>query len=118
MRIMVALGDEYRVYRETTAAVISILRPHVEVETAGLDALEEQIARFDPNVLIYSLPRTVDPGHGLTRIELSLDLTQPTRVCRCGRCTELSSLSLEALLRVIDETESKLIETKGECTSE
>jgi hypothetical protein len=115
MRIMVALGDEYRVYRQMTAAVISILRPHVEVETAGLDALEEQIARFDPHVLICSRPNTIDPGRRLTRIEISLDLTQPTRVCRCGRYSELSTLSLEALLGAIDESERELIQTKGEC---
>lgn len=116
MRIMVALGDEYRVYRDMTAAVISILRPHVEVETAGLDALEEQLVRFDPHVLICSQPNIIDRGRKLTRIEISLDLTQPTTVHRCGRYSELSTLSLEGLLGVIDETERKLIQTKGECS--
>jgi hypothetical protein len=114
MRILVALEDEYRIYREMTAAAILILRPRVEVETTGLDALEEQIARFDPQVVICSWPNTIDPGGRPTLVELSLDPTQPTKVWVSGRYSELSSPALEALLGVIEETERELIQTKGE----
>jgi hypothetical protein len=113
MRILVALGDEYRIYREMIAAAISILRPHVEVETAGLDELEEQIARFDPQAVICSRPNTIYPGGRPTWIELSLDLTQPTTVWVSGCYSELSSCALEGLLGVIEETERQLIQTKG-----
>lgn len=72
MRILVAWEDEYRIYRKVIAAVILILRPHVEVETAELDALKEQIARFDPQVVICSQPNTIYPAGRATCIELSL----------------------------------------------
>jgi hypothetical protein len=116
MRIMVALEDEYRIFREMIATAISILRPHVEVETAGLDALEEQIARFDPQAVICSRPNTIiDPGGRPTRIELSLLLNpvQPSKVCIGGRYVERSNPMLETLLEVIDEAEKELIQMKG-----
>jgi hypothetical protein len=115
MRILVALEDEYRIYREMTAAAILILRPRVEVETTGLDAFEEQIARFHPQVVICSWPNTIDLGDRPTRVELSLDPTQPTKVWVSGRYSELSSPALDALLGVIEETERELIQTKGKC---
>ncbi len=87
------------------AAAFLILRPRAEVETARLDALKEQIARFDPRVVICSQPNTIDPGGRPTRIELSLDPTQPTKVRVSGRYSELSSPALKALLGVIEETE-------------
>jgi hypothetical protein len=113
MRILVAIEDEYRIYRKMIAAAILILRPRVEVETAGLDALEEQIARFDPHLVICSRLNTIDPGGRPTRIELSLCPTQPTKVCIGGRFFERSNPALETILEVIDEVERELIQMKG-----
>jgi hypothetical protein len=116
MRILVALEDEYRTYGKMIAAAISILRPRIEVETTGLDALEEQIARFDPQAVICSRPNTIiDPGGRPTRIELSLLLNpvQPSKVCIGGRYVERSNPMLETLLEVIDEAEKELIQMKG-----
>lgn len=97
------------------AAAILILRPCVEVETAGLDALEEQIARFDPQLLICSRLSTKYPGGRHTRIELSLhpNPTQPTRVCIGGRYFERSNPALETILGIIDEADRELIQMKG-----
>jgi hypothetical protein len=95
------------------AAAISILRPHMEVETTGLDELEEQIARFDPQAVIYSRPNTRNLGSRRSRIEFSLDLTQPTTVWVTGCYSEVSSRALEALPGVIEEAERQLIRTKG-----
>jgi hypothetical protein len=97
------------------AAAISILCPRVEVETAGLDALEEQIARFDPQLVICSCLDTIYPGGRPTRIELSLhpNPTEPTRVCIGGRYFERSNPALETILGVIDEADRELIQMKG-----
>jgi hypothetical protein len=115
MRILVALEGEYRTYRKMIAAAISILCPRVEVETAGLDALEEQIARFDPQVVICSRPNTIYPGGRPARIELSLhpNPIQPTKVCIGGRYFERSNPVLETILEVIDEADKELIQMKG-----
>jgi hypothetical protein len=118
MRILVALEDEYRASRKMIAAAIMILRPRVEVETTGLDELEEQIARFRPQAIIWGRPNTIiDPGSMPTWIELSLhpNPIQPTKVCIGGRYVERSKPVLETLLKVIDEVAKELIQVKGVC---
>jgi hypothetical protein len=104
-RVLIALEDEYRIYREMIAAAIAVLRPQSEVETTGLDELGERMKRFDPQVVVCSHPNTVEPGGRLAWVELSLDPTRPTKVCVGGRYSEFSSPTLEALLGVIEQTE-------------
>ena len=111
-RILVAFEDEYNAYRSVMAAAIRILRPRDEVEFAGIDALEEQLTRFDPQVVVCSQPNTLDPGGRLAWIQLPLDPTRPAKACVGGRHSELSSPTLEVLLGVIEETE-KLVHKEG-----
>ncbi len=92
------------------AAGIQVLRPQVEVTTSGLDALEEEIARLDPHLVICSLPATMGPGDRLAWVELSIDPTQPTVICVGGRYSEVRNPALEVLLRVIDEVERLIAE--------
>jgi hypothetical protein len=108
IRILVALEEEYRAYREVIAAGIRLLRPHIEVATSGLDALEEEIARFNPHVVICSLPATVSTGDRVAWVELSLDPDRPTVVRIGGRYSERNNPDLEALLKVVDEAEQLL----------
>ena len=105
IRILVALEDDYRAYRGAIAAGIQLLRPHVEVATTGLDALEEELARIDPHVVICNLPDTAGSGERLAWVELSLDPARPSVVRVGGSYSEQSNPAFEALLRVIDEAE-------------
>ena len=109
-RILVGLEDDYRAYREVIAAGIEALRPQVEVATSGLDALEEEIARLDPHVVVCSLPAATVPGHRLAWVELSIDPTQPTVICVGGRYSEVHSPMFEMLLGVVDVTERLIAE--------
>ena len=94
------------------AASIRILRPHTEVETTTLDALGEEIERFDPELVICSRPNTVEPGSVIAWIELSIDSTRVSKVCVGGRYSESTNPTLEVLLAVIDEVE-ELIRTNN-----
>jgi hypothetical protein len=95
------------------AAAIRVLRPHAEVQTTTLDALRKAVERFDPELVICTLPNTVDPGGRIAWVELSLDRTRPSsKVCVGGRHTEVTNLTLEVLLAVIDEVE-ELIRTNN-----
>ena len=94
------------------AASIRILRPHTEVETATLDALGEEIERFDPELVNCSRPNTVEPGGRMAWIELSVDSTRVSKVCVGGRNSESTNPTLEVLLAVIDEVE-ELIRTNS-----
>ena len=106
MRILVCLENDYRTYREVIAACIQILRPHAQVVTAQLDALKEEVRRFDPHLVICSLPATAGYGGILCWVELSLESSiQPTVVCIDGRYSEHDNPTLEKLLKVLDEVE-------------
>ena len=105
MRILVSFEPAYLAYQGVIAASIRILRPHAEVETTALDALGEEIERFDPALIICSRPNTVEPGAMIAWIELSIDSTRPNMVCVGGRYSELTNPTLEVLLAVIDEVE-------------
>lgn len=105
MRILVCLEDDYRSYREVIAAGIQILRPRTEVVTVGLDALEEQVRRFDPHLVICSLPVTVGHRDILGWVELSVESSRPSVVCIDGCYSQQNNPTLEDLLRILDEVE-------------
>jgi hypothetical protein len=112
MRILVSFELVYFAYQGVIAASIRILRPHTEVETTTLDALGEEVKRFDPELVICSRPNTVDPGGRIAWIELSIDSTRASRVCVGGRYSESTNPTLEVLMAVIDEVE-ELIRTNN-----
>ncbi len=112
MRILVSFEPAYIAYQGVIAASIRILRPHAEVEATALDALGEEVERFDPELVICSRPNTVDPGGMIAWVELSIDSTRVTKVCLGGRYSEVTNPTLEVLLAVIDEVE-ELIRTNN-----
>ncbi len=98
-----AFEDDYRIYRETIAAVLRVLRPDAEVESIALEALKEELERCDPQVVICSGHKDVESGGSRTWIELSVDPTQPTKICAGGRYLERTNPTVEELLEVIEE---------------
>jgi hypothetical protein len=101
----VAFEGVYRAYQGVIAAAIRVLRPHAEVETATLEALGEELERFDPELVICSRPSTADPAGRIAWVELSIETTRPSRICVGGRYSESTNPTLEVLLAVIDEVE-------------
>ena len=87
------------------AAGVAALRPGAEVTTAGLDRLEGELARLDPEVVVCSGPEPAGLGVGLAWVELPLDPTRPTKISLGGRRSETTNPTLETLLAVIDEAE-------------
>ena len=112
-RILVALEDEYRAYREVIAVAIRLLRSHAWVESAGLEALAEEIERLDPHLVVSSRPNTVDPASRSAWVELSIDPTRPTRVCIGGRYSGRTNPTLEVLLGIVDIVEEHLARTES-----
>jgi hypothetical protein len=110
MRVLVTLEKDYRAYQDMLAAAIRVLRPQAEVETASLEELGERIERFDPELVIYSRSNNVDLGDRLSWVELSLDPTQPTKMCVGGRYSERTNPTVDVLLAAIDEVE-ELVQT-------
>jgi hypothetical protein len=108
MRILVALEDDYRTYRDVIAAGIQILRPHAEVDTALLEALGERIERFDQHLVVCSQPNTVEPGGRLGWVELLMEPVHSSKICVGGRYSERTNPTLKVLTAVIDEVEELL----------
>ena len=103
--MLVATEDEYRAYREVLAAGIETMRPDIEVAAVGLDRLEGELARLDPEVVVCSRPEPAGPGVRLAWLELPLDPTRPAKISLGGRRSESTDATLETLISVIDEAE-------------
>jgi hypothetical protein len=108
IRILVALEDHYRAYREVIAVGIRILRPHAEVEIASPERLGERIERFEPDMVICGGHEAVEPEGKPAWVELSLDPRQPSKIWFDGRYSERTDPTLEVLVAVIDEAEELL----------
>ena len=108
MRVLVAFEDDYRAYREVIAAGIGVLRPRTEVRTANPDALEEELERFKPQVVICGRPESAGPSDVPAWIELPLDPLRPGRIRVGDRRWESTNPTLDVLLGVIDEVEVAL----------
>lgn len=105
VRVLVAFEDDYRSYREVIAAGICVLRPRAEVETAPMRELEDQIERFDPQLVICSRPNTLASRRCVGWVELPLDPTRPTKICVAGRYSKRTNPAIDVLISVIDEVE-------------
>jgi hypothetical protein len=101
----VALEDDYRAYREVIAAGIRISYPHAEVATSALDTLDDEVLRFNPHVVICSLPTTAGHEDILGWVDLSLHPTPYARIRIGERYSERNNISLEELLGFLDEVE-------------
>ena len=100
-----AFEQIYRSYQGVIAAAIRVLRPHAEVETATLEALGEEMERFDPELVICSRPSTAAPGGTIAWVEISIESSRPSKICVDGRYSESTNPTLEVLLAVIDEVD-------------
>jgi hypothetical protein len=98
----VAFEESYRTYRETIAAVLHILRPEAEVKSTTLEAFEEELERFDPEVVICSGHKEVESGTRLVWIELPADPILPTKIRVDRHLLERTNPTVEELLEVID----------------
>jgi hypothetical protein len=114
-RILVAFEESYRVYQDAIAGTIQALRPHVEVSVCELDALEAEVARLDPDLVICTRPKdTVDADAKPAWLELPTEKHKRlAKLCLDGVYSEVENPGLAELLRVVDETE-RLLGTRGE----
>ena len=105
MRVLVSFEREYRVYMEAIAAAIREVHSDVPVAVTDAEELEAEVGRFDPQLIITSLPvpeNLVDEQ--LARIELSPDTAQPSRFGVGERHWESTNPTLSEILSVVDET--------------
>jgi hypothetical protein len=109
-RILVAFEDDYQAYTEALSKAIGAARPHLKVTTATLEALQREVARLDPHLVISNLPNPATEQEGKLLlfpawVELSLDPHLPSKFRVDGRRWESLNPSLEELLNLVEEAE-------------
>jgi hypothetical protein len=95
IRILVAFEDVYRTYRAVIAAAIKVLRPRVEVASAGLEDLEGEMAHFGPQLDISSRGKPASVPPEVSWIEVPIDAFPHGS----------GLLTLEELITLIDQLE-------------
>src|SRR5215207_1850323 len=109
IRVLVAFEDEYRVYGAAITGAVRRAHPTDEVVTAEIGELETEVRRFDPHVIISSMPAPADSGTWFSWVCLSPDPTRPSEFCVEGNRRQSLNPSLGEVLSVLEETKRLLV---------
>ena len=104
-RPLVLMANEPRAYREGIAAVISQLRPEVEIETVEPNALDASIERFSPDMVICSKATDALKGGVRVWVELYPENATYSVASIGGRRMEFTEIQLPDLLSIVDKAE-------------
>ena len=104
-RPRVLMANEPRAYREGIAAVISQLRPAVEVETVEPEALDDSIKRYAPDMVICSKATETLKGRVRVWVELYPENGAISVASIGGRRMEYTEIQLPDLLSIVDKAE-------------
>ncbi len=103
VRVLIAIEDRHRVYREAIGEFLHMARPGLDVRVACPRGLNSQLRRFGPQIVVHDGPPVPIPDLVPCWVELSLDPSVAT-VFRMGRVRrEVLNPSVRHLLAVIDE---------------
>ena len=109
VRILVAIQP--RVYREVLALSLHNHRPDAEVVLCPSEALDREIGRFSPHLVVlndnHGAPPEGLPG-GLYRVEILLGASMDARISVDGQAREVKDICIEDLLAVADEAEKMI----------
>ena len=104
-RPRVLMANEPRAYREGIAAVISQLRPEVEIQMIEPDALDISIERFSPDMVICSKATDALKGGVRVWVELYPENAAYSVASIGGRRMEYTEIQLPDLLSIVDKAE-------------
>ena len=103
VRVLIAIEDRHRVYREAIGGFLRVSRPRLEVRLASSRGLHGELRRFGPQIVVHAGPPVPIPDLLPCWVELSLDPSVAT-VFRTGRVRrEVLNPSIKHLMAVIDE---------------
>jgi hypothetical protein len=109
MRVLFAMQEDYRVYREVMAASLRAMRPCLEVATAGPTEFEERLESFKPQVVICGGRSFARCKWPIAWVDLAFDSVVPlqrsARIWVDGSCREVLNPSFEDLISLIEEVE-------------
>jgi hypothetical protein len=107
MRVLIAMGEGYRLYRDVLAGSLKAMRPTLEVATVALDDFEERLKSFEPHVVICGGQNFARSEEALAWIDLAFDpampLQRPAHFWVEGRYRKIPNPDLQNMVSVIDE---------------
>jgi hypothetical protein len=109
MRVLVSVSP--RMYRETMALSIHRHRPGHEVRMASPEASAKEVARFRPHLLVRNDTDGLSPDvlAGVPFwVEVGYSDGMDARLSADGEVSEASDISMEDLLRVVDEAAARV----------
>lgn len=109
MGVLIAMEEDYKIYRGVMAAGLHAMRPHLQVATVGPDGFEERLRGFDPQIVISggrAFPRSKVP---IMCMDLAFDFDAPLRwpaeIWIGDSCRRIHNPDLACLLSLIDEVD-------------
>ena len=110
LRVLIAMEEEYRIYRAVMASGLEAMRPRLQVATTGLQSFQERLRLLEPQVVICGGKAFARSEGPLVWMDLAFDadapLQRPAKICVEDRCLEVHNPDLDYLLSVIDELDS------------
>ena len=107
MRVLIAVEEDYQLYRDVMAGSLKAMRPLLQVATAAPEDFEESLESFEPQVVICGGRNFARSEGPLVWMDLAFDsimpLQRPARFWVEGRCRQIPNPDLRDLLSVIDE---------------
>ena len=114
MRILVSVKP--KMYREAISLALHIHRPHAEVMLIPPESLDGRVEDFSPHLFVRADAEAAPeaPETVACLIEILYSDSMGARIIMGGRSWEIEDMSLEELLRIVDEVEGSIAEGKLE----
>ena len=100
------MTNEPRSYREAIALALETSRPQADVVTAESGALDPEVRRFAPLLVICSHATAFVQAEVPVWVELYPDHGPDSTVSFAGRRSTVAGIELEDLIRIFDQTKS------------
>ena len=103
-KLCVLMTNEPRSYREAIAVALEMARPQAGVVTAEPGALDAEVARFGPRLVICSRVTARVEAEVPVWVELYPEHGPDSTVSFAGRRSTIAGMELEDLLDIFDRT--------------
>jgi hypothetical protein len=109
MRVLLAMQEDYRIYREVMAGSLRAMRPCLEVAVADHTEFEERLESFKPQVVICGGRSFARREWPIAWVDLAFDsvvpLQRPALIWVNSCCREILNPAFGDLISLIDEVD-------------